>query len=279
VTKKIEENSKQNILEEIKQKSAPISVLGSGYVGLPTAALFADAGFSVTATDIKPSIIKSINGGCSPIKEPGLEEIISRNVKAGRLKAVVNSHAQLGNPEVFIVSVQTPINEANKPNLSFLMSAIENIGKNLRKGMLVAICSTVPPRTLNQKIKPLLEDLSGLRADEDFFLAYVPERIAPGKTLKEFVESPRLVGGVGPNSTKTAAELFRKVCKEIIETDVATAEIAKLAENTFRDVNIAFANQLALICEQHGVDVMKAIELANTHPRVNIHTPGPGVSP
>jgi UDP-N-acetyl-D-mannosaminuronic acid dehydrogenase len=143
--------------------------------------------------------------------------------------------------------------------------------------MLVVLSSTVPPGTMQTLVKPKLESLSGLKADIDFYLAYVPERIAPGNTLKEFVESPRLVGGVGPNSTKIAAELFRTVCRTVIETDASTAEIAKLAENTFRDINIAYANQLALICEQQGVDVKKVIELANTHPRVNIHTPGPGV--
>jgi UDP-N-acetyl-D-mannosaminuronic acid dehydrogenase len=143
--------------------------------------------------------------------------------------------------------------------------------------MLVAICSTIPPRTMQEKIKPLLESLCGLKADTDFYLAYVPERIAPGKALQEFIESPRLVGGIGPNSTKIAAELFGNVCKTVIETDATTAEIAKTAENTFRDVNIAFANQLALICEQHGADITKVIKLANTHPRVNIHTSGPGV--
>jgi len=157
------------------------------------------------------------------------------------------------------------------------MKALECIGRNLKKGMIVVISSTLPPRTMIEKIKQKLELLSSLRAEADFYLAYVPERIAPGKALKEFVESPRLTGGIGPNSTKIAAELFRTVCKKVIETDATTAEIAKLAENTFRDVNIAFANQLALICEQHGVDVKNVIELSNTHPRVNIHTPGSGV--
>ena len=115
-----------------------------------------------------------------------------------------------------------------------------------------------------------------MEADTDFYLAYVPERIAPGKALQEFVEIPRLIGGIGPQSTRIAAELFRTVCKKIVETDATSAEIAKLAENTYRDVNIAFANQLALICEHCGADVTEVIKLANTHPRVNIHMPGPG---
>jgi len=128
-----------------------------------------------------------------------------------------------------------------------------------------------------QMVKPLLESKSGLKADKDFFLAYVPERIAPNNTLHEYTKNPRLIGGISINSTKIAVELFRTVCQTVIKTEASTAEIAKLAENTFRDVNIAFANQLALICEHYGVDVTEAIKLANTHPRVNIHKPGPGV--
>jgi len=254
-----------------------LTVLGSGYVGLPTAALFATAGFDVTAVDINSVIVKNVNCGGSPIKEPGLQEIISHTVKCGKLKAALASNAALGGEEAIIVSVQTPIDKEKKPVLGFLMHAMGMVGKNLKKGMIVVICSTIPPRTMTEKVKPLLESLSGLEADIDFYLAYVPERISPGKALNELVENPRLVGGIGPNSTKVAAELFRTICKRIIETDVTTAEIAKTAENTFRDVNIAFTNQLALICEQHGADVTKVIKLANTHPRVNIHASGPGV--
>ena len=267
----------EKMIENIQNRSLRLAVLGSGYVGLPTAALFAEAGFHVVAVDIKPEIVKAVNSGVSPINEPGLDEFVSRNVKAGRLRAVSDSAEALTQAKAVIISVQTPIDQNKKPKLSFLMEALEEVGKTMKKGILVVIGSTVPPETMLGKIKPRLESLSGLKADADFYLAYVPERIATGKALKEFVESPRLVGGIGPNSTKIAAELFRTVCKKVIETDAATAEVAKLAENTFRDVNIAFANQLALICEQSRIDVIEAIKLANTHPRVNIHTPGPGV--
>ena len=251
--------------------------MGSGYVGLPTATLFADAGFNVTVVDVQSKIVESVNMGISPINEYGLQELVMRNVQAGKLKAVLNSQATLNQEDAVIISVQTPIDKNKRPDLSFLIKALENVGKALKKKMLIVICSTVPPKTLQEKVKPLLESLSGLVADNDFYLAYVPERISPGKALKEFVESPRLIGGIGPNSTKIAAELFNTVCKRIIETNATTAEIAKTAENTFRDINVAFANQLALICEQHGADITKVIELANTHPRVNIHMSGPGV--
>ncbi|MCW4005055.1 MAG: nucleotide sugar dehydrogenase [Candidatus Bathyarchaeota archaeon] len=252
-------------------------MVGAGYVGLPTAALFADAGFNVTAIDLQPSIVESVNRCDSPIDEPGLKELICRNVLSGRLRAVLTCDAELTREDAIIVTVQTPVDENNTPDINFLMNALDFVGNALRENSLVAICSTVPPGTLSTKVKPLLEFKSDLTADKDFFLAYVPERIAPGKSLKEFVESPRIVGGIGPNSTAVIGDLFSAVCSKMIRTDSATAEIVKTAENTFRDVNIAFANQLALICEKHGTDVMNAIELANTHPRVNIHLPGPGV--
>lgn len=267
----------KELLNKIKDRKLKLTIIGSGYVGLPTAALFAEAGFNVTAVDLKPEIIESVNNGLTPIDEPGLQELISSNVKTGRLKAVLNSDKHLKQKDVVIVTVQTPINKDKKPDLTFLLKAVTTIGKNLRKDTIVTICSTIPPKTTQEKIKPLLESLSGLKADVDFYLAYVPERIAPGKTLKEFTESTRLVGGIGKNSANFVSHLFSTVCKKIVETDALTAEIAKVAENTFRDVNIAFANELALICEQNGADVTEVISLANTHPRVNIHLSGPGV--
>lgn len=265
------------VTDRIRDRQLNIVVLGCGYVGLPTAVLFADAGFSVTAVDIKHSIVKNINNCKSPISESGLNELLSRNVQAGRLKAVLPSELKLTTKSAIIICVQTPINLDNKPDLSYLTTAIELIGKQIQKEIILAICSTVPPQTINQKIRPFIESISSLSADNEFYLAYVPERIAPGKSIKEFIEGPRLVGGIGPNSTKIISELFKTVCKKILQTDAITAEIAKTAENTFRDINIAFANQLALICEQNNADVIKMIKLANTHPRVNIHSPGPGV--
>ncbi|MCW4029664.1 MAG: nucleotide sugar dehydrogenase [Candidatus Bathyarchaeota archaeon] len=265
------------LVNKIHSKQFNLAVIGAGYVGLPTAALFADAGFFVTAVDIRPAIIEEINNRKSPIDEPNLEQMIARNVEKGKLKASLTSTLDFTNLDGIIFCVQTPINNLNSPDLSYLLTAVETVGSYLRKGALVTICSTVPPATVRDRIKPMLESLSGLSVEKDFFLAYAPERIAPGKALNEFVESPRLVGGIGPLSTKVAVALFNSVCNEVIETDASTAEISKLAENTFRDINIAFANQLALICEQKGVDFTKVIALANTHPRVHIHTSGPGV--
>jgi UDP-N-acetyl-D-mannosaminuronic acid dehydrogenase len=173
----------------VLDRALRVVVRSSGYVGLPTAALFADAGFNVTAVDMKSKIVESANGGVSTVNEPSLQELVSRNVRAGKLKAVLNSDITLNQGDAIVISVQTPIDKNKKPNLSFLMNTLENVGKNLKKEMLVAICSTVLPRKMQEKNKPLLESLSGLKADTDFYLAYVPERIAPGKALKE--KTPR----------------------------------------------------------------------------------------
>jgi len=268
---------KDETIRHIQDRSSLIAVVGAGYVGLPSSALFATAGFHVIAVDIKPRVVESINRGLSSINEPGLNELLSQSVQRGRLRATMNSNDALDQASIIIVCVQTPIDAHRNPNLTFLVGVLEQIGKALKPGKIVVLCSTVPPRTMLETVKPKLESLSGLNAEKDFFLAYAPERIAPGRILEEFVQSPRLVGGVGPSSTIVTAELFRTVCNKVVETEATTAEVAKLAENTFRDINIAFANQLALICEHVGADVVDTISLANTHPRVNIHKPGPGV--
>ena len=262
-------------IESIHARRTSIVVIGSGYVGLPTAALFANAGFHVVAVDNRVDIVHAINCGSVLSRESGLSELVAGNVKNGRLSATENLREALAYADVVIVSVQTPIRRNRKPNLSFLIEVLREI-KCRPDGKLTIISSTIPPKTMMGIVKPLFE-ASGLKADEDFFLAYVPERVSPNNAIKEFVENPRLIGGIGPNSTIIAAELFRTVCKVVIETNAATAEVAKLSENAFRDVNIAFSNQLALICEQVGADVTEVIKLANTHPRVKILMPGAGV--
>ena len=161
-------------------------------------------------------------------------------------------------------------------DLSFLRAALEIVKRNLRRGLLVVVESTVSPGTTAGFIKPFLE-ACGLKADEDFYLAHVPERIAPGRAIEELTSFPRVVGGVSPKSTEKAMELYKVVSPELLPTDATTAEFVKLIENTFRDLNIAYANLLALLAEKLGIDVYEAIRLANTHPRVNIHMPGAGV--
>jgi UDP-N-acetyl-D-mannosaminuronic acid dehydrogenase len=267
----------QKTLENIKQRTVRLVVIGLGYVGLPTAALFADAGFHVTGVDIKKDLLDLLNMGRCPTNEPGLHELIKRNVAKGRFNFVLASELDLSDKDAVIICVQTPVNESKKPDLALLLSVIDIVSKNLAPRLIIAVCSTIPPNTLRHVILPVLENSSALKSDMDFYLSYVPERIAPNKALEEFVKGPRLVGGVGQISASVVSELFKTVCAHVIKTDCTVAEIAKTAENTFRDVNIAFANQLALICEKSGADVTEVINLANTHPRVNIHAPGPGV--
>lgn len=269
---------KNDLIKRIKKRKARIAVLGLGRVGLPTAAIFANAGFEVIGVDINPKVIATVSKGKIPYIEPNLSTILKNSIKKGKLKVTTDSIKATKDSDVVIVCVQTPLTKDKKPNLSYLKNACNAIARGLSGGKLVIIESTVPPKTTQNIIAPLLEDKSGLRCGIDFWLAYCPERIAPGKAIREFVENPRIVGGYDEGSATIAAELFGTVVKgEVLITDCLSAEVAKLAENTFRDVNIAFANELALICEHLGADVMEVIRLANTHPRVNIHKPGCGV--
>jgi UDP-N-acetyl-D-mannosaminuronic acid dehydrogenase len=192
------------------------------------------------------------------------------------LKAVEDLRQAQTKCDTFIISVPTPV-RGTTPDLSALKEAVKEVANSLREGHIVVIVSSVPPGTINGTVTTILEERSGLKAEQDFALAYCPERIAPSNALSDIAEVPRLVGGVGPSSTERAIQLFRKICKKVVATDVTTAEVSKLAENAFRDVNIAFANELALLCEKIGVDCKQVIAAANTHPRVNILNPGPGV--
>lgn len=267
----------ENIIDRILDRQLSIAVVGAGYVGLSMASMFAEAGFEVIAKDISQDVVSAINSCSARTMEPNLKEIISRCVRSGKLKARLNEVDGTHDTDVVLIAVPTPVRRNKSPNLSELQYVLLSLGKNLRKDMIVVVVSSIPPGTMEKEVRPILESRSGLKADEDFSLAYAPERVSPGNTLQEFVNNPRLVGGIGPNSTRVVSALFRTVCKEVIETEAATAEVTKLAENAFRDVNIAFVNQLALICEHNRTDVKTVIELANTHPRVRMLTPGPGV--
>jgi UDP-N-acetyl-D-mannosaminuronic acid dehydrogenase len=269
---------KGQLISNIRRRKVKIAVIGLGHVGLPTAAIFASAGFRVIGADLNRDIVATVSKGNDPYLEPGLGTIIKKSVKTGELKTMTDSTMAVKESDAVIVCVQTPLTEDKKPDLAHLKSACAAVAKGLTSGKLVVIESSVPPRTTKDVIAPLLEEKSGLVCGKDFWLAYCPERIAPGKAIQEFVENPRIVGGYNEDSAEIAAELFRKVVKgDVLVADCINAEVAKLAENTFRDVNIAFANELALICEHLGADVIEVIRLTNTHPRVNVHMPGCGV--
>ena len=254
--------------------SHTICVLGLGYIGLPSALVFSLKEYRVIGIDVDEYKVKSINSGTLHIREPMLEKILLEVLNSGRFYATTD-YSAVGGCDAVLFAVPTPVKNG-VADLSYLVNALENARRFMRRGQLFVIESTVPPGTTSGLAKSILEG-SGLRVEEDFYLAHVPERIAPGRAVEELLNVPRVVGGVGPRSTERAAELYSKVNPRLYPTDATTAEFVKLIENTFRDLNIAFANLIALIAERIGVDVYEAIRLANTHPRVNIHWPGAGV--
>jgi len=253
-----------------------ICVFGLGYVGLPSAVVFASRGFSVIGVDVDDEKVEAVNRGVSYLKEPGLEELLGEAVAKGRLRATTGADEALDLCDAVLIDVPTPV-RSDLSDLSYVVDVLGKVSRRLRRGMLVVIESTVPPGTTAGVARRILEEGSGLRVGVDFFLAHAPERIAPGRAIEELMNVPRVVGGVGPRSTEVAAALYSRVNPNILRTDATTAEFVKLAENAFRDLNIAFANLLALIAEAIGVDVYEAIRLANTHPRVKILQPGAGV--
>ena len=250
-----------------------ICVIGLGYIGLPTAAMFADAGMEVIGVDKNKKITDALNKGEIVIEEAGLADFIKKVVSNGKLRAsdVVEK------AEAFIIAVPTPITENKCADMSYVKSATRSIVPHLRSGNIVILESTSPVGTVDSLMRPILEE-SGLKAGTDFYLGHSPERVIPGKTLYELVNNNRIAGGIDTASAGKIASLYKSFVKgEIYETDARTAELCKLSENTFRDVNIAFANELAKICEELDVNVWELIQICNKHPRVNIHQPGPGV--
>lgn len=250
-----------------------ICILGLGYIGLPTASIFATNGFEVIGFDTNPRVVETVNRGGIHIQEPGLHTLVQAAVKSGHLRAVLGIEPA----EVFIISVPTPVAEDKSADLKYVCSAGEVITSVIKKGDLVILESTSPPGTCMTVLKPILEQ-SGLKAGTDFGLAHCPERVIPGRTVKELIHNDRVIGGIDRASADAAATLYKTFVEgKIYQTDCTTAEMVKLMENTYRDVNIALANELALICEDLGISAWDVIELANLHPRVNIHLPGPGV--
>lgn len=258
--------------------SLNIAIYGLGYIGLPTASLFANAGLNVVGVARNKERLSMINDGNSPIIEPGLDDLVKKAVNAGKLSATDNGVEAAINSEVMIVIVPTPMDKFNRANLDAVKSTCEIISQGLKKDNLVIIESTVPQGTCTDIVVPILEK-SGLKAGKDFGIAYTPERAIPNDTIYEMTHNARVIGGINSESTDMAAELYSKITegKIIKVSSLITAETVKLIENTFRDVNIALANEIAIICEGLGVDAIEAINTANHHPRVNIHTPGPGV--
>jgi UDP-N-acetyl-D-mannosaminuronic acid dehydrogenase len=260
-----------------------ICVLGLGYIGLPTASTFATNGIDVLGVDINSNVIETLKKGELHIQEPGLRTVVEAAIKSGRLHV----SSQPEEADAFIVAVPTPFlddrsgewdgKQFKLADMRSVVSATEAIVPFLRKGNLVVLESTSPPRTTVDLVAPILEK-SGLRAGLDFHLVYSPERVLPGQILRELIENARVIGGVTPESAQAGRDLYAVFVRgEIVLTDATTAEMVKLMENTYRDVNIAIANEFSRLAERFGVNIWKAISIANLHPRVKVLNPGPGV--
>ncbi len=251
-----------------------LCVLGLGYIGLPTSLLFAINGNEVVGVDINEKIINVINKSIVPFKENGIDEIFKKACESHNFSA----KTKVEEADVFLIAVPTPFDsEAKMADLKYVRSAAKMIYPFLRRGNLIIVESTIPPGTSEKVVVPILEK-SGLKVNVDFDIVHCPERAIPGNTIYEMIHNDRIIGGLNTLSTEIAKDLYSSYVKGTFYlTDIRTAEMCKLMENTYRDINIALANEFAQIAEESGIDVWKAIELANKHPRVNILKPGPGV--
>ncbi|MCC5879166.1 MAG: UDP-N-acetyl-D-mannosamine dehydrogenase [Idiomarina sp.] len=257
-----------------------ISMIGLGYIGLPTAALFASRKVNVIGVDVSQHAVDTINRGEIHIVEPDLDAIVHTAVKKGFLRATTIPEPA----EAFLVAVPTPFKDGHKPDLSYIKSAAKAIAPVLERGNLVILESTSPVGATEQMAdwlataRPDLTFPQQAGNDADIQVAHCPERVLPGKVVEELVKNSRIIGGMTDQANKMAIELYKTFVEgTCITTDARTAEMAKLTENSFRDVNIAFANELSLICDELHINVWELIQLANLHPRVNILQPGAGV--
>jgi UDP-N-acetyl-D-mannosaminuronic acid dehydrogenase len=249
-----------------------ICVVGLGYIGLPTAAVLASRGYDVHGCEINPRVVEVINSGRAHVIEPDLDILVRAAVQTGKLKAFTEPIEA----DIFIICVPTPVKGEHQPDLSYVFSAAERICPFIKAGNLVVLESTSSPGTTEQ-IAAIVEKQTGLKPPQVLF-AHAPERVLPGKILREVVENDRVIGGIDEASTQACADFYRTfVSGELHLTHCRTAETVKLVENAYRDVNIAFANELSMLADELRLDVWELIALANRHPRVNILNPGCGV--
>lgn len=252
-----------------------LTTIGLGYIGLPTSIMFAKHGVDVVGVDIKQEAVDKLNNGQIHIEEPGLQEALEEVLAKGKFKASTIPEQA----DAYIIAVPTPNNndEHKSCDISIVMSGVESIISLLERGDTVIVESTIAPRTMDDHVKPYLES-KGFIIGEDIYLVHCPERVLPGQIMHELVYNNRIIGGITPACVEAGKRVYGTFVKgEMIETQAKTAEMSKLMENTYRDVNIALANELAKICNNLEINVNDVIEMANKHPRVNLHTPGPGV--
>ena len=251
-----------------------ICVIGLGYIGLPTASILANNGYDILGIDISDKVIDELKNRSPHIEEPELKEIFISAIESGKLRI----SKKIEKSDVFIISVPTPLYEENKADLSYVKSASIEVSKCIEKGNLVILESTSPPNTTENLVGGIIQKRRGLKPGIDYFLSFCPERVLPGKVIYELINNNRIIGGINEESAKKAREIYRSFVKGNIDlTDLKTAEFVKLAENTYRDINLAFSNELSLICNDYRINIWDVLKFANMHPRVEILNPGPGV--
>ena len=256
----------------MKRPYGTVCVLGMGYIGLPTAAVFANRGVKVLGVDVRPDVVETINQGKIHIEEPGLDVAVRAAISSGNLKAFTKPQPA----DTFILAVPTPFKDGHQPDLSYVDAAAESIVPVVRRGNLIILESTSPPGT-TERVAEIVSKKTG-KPTAYFFFAHCPERVLPGRTMEELVSNDRIIGGLTHEAAQKARDLYSIFSQgEIMLTGARTAELTKLVENTFRDVNIALANELSIICDKLGINVWECIRMANHHPRVKILAPGPGV--
>lgn len=250
-----------------------VCVVGLGYIGLPTASILASKGYQVSGVDVREDVVETINRGEIHIEEPDLDVLVKAVVANNRLKAIREPQPA----DIFIICVPTPFTSDHRPDLSYVEKASRAIQPHVKPGNLIILESTSPPQTTADVVaKHAIPD--GLTIGKDIFVAHCPERVLPGRILIEAVENDRVVGGLTAACTRKAKAFYDTfVTGDVLGTTAVSAELTKLVENSFRDVNIAFANELSILCDKFESDAWEIIKLANRHPRVNILTPGPGV--
>lgn len=268
----------EKLRQKLRTKRLKIAVAGFGYIGTCIGAVLADKGYRVIGIDTRKEVIEEINSGTTSINEPGLKELVKSAVLKKRLSATM-SYSVVQDADVIIITVGTPLGENYDPDMTQIIAVSRGVNRYLRKGQLVILKSTVPPKTTEDIVKPILEQSQ----TKEFLLAFCPERLAEGKAIKEFQSIPVVVGGVDEESTKTASVFWQEVLGiETIEvSDATTAEMTKLADNLWIDLNIAIANEIAMLCDKLGIDALEVIDAANTLPKVkhnvNILIPSMGV--
>lgn len=255
---------------------ATVCILGLGYIGLPTAALLAASGHQVIGVDINSQVVATVNRGAIHIVEPDLDQAVADAVAAGALRAQLTPAPA----DVFLIAVPTPfrtgVDAIHTPNIDYVLAAARALAPWLRPGNLVLLESTSPVGT-TELVAQAIAEASGLKRDQ-FHTAYCPERVLPGRILQELISNDRVIGGLTSEAAETGKAFYATFCQgDLLTTSAATAELVKLTENSFRDVNIAFANELSLVCDRLSIDVLELIHLANHHPRVNVLQPGCGV--